>query len=121
MKTTFGQKIMSYLTNSDMFGHCIEFNFDRKGSDFKTPIGGTFSLIIKIIINTYIGMNFYNMVTTGNNENSNQTTLENYDQSDERIYLKETDMTLFYAVRHQRTFATPFLTDDVDRYIDYYF
>lgn len=71
MKTTFGQKVMAYLTNIDMFGHTIEFNFDRKGSDFKTPIGGTFSLIIKIVINLYIGMNFYNMVTTGNNENSN--------------------------------------------------
>ena len=69
--STLGRKFITYLTEIDMFGHTIEFNFDRKGSQFKTPIGGSFSLIIKIIINSYIGMNLYNLITLGNNDNTN--------------------------------------------------
>ena len=53
-----------------MFGHVINLNFNRNGSEYKTPIGGCFSIVIKIVIWVYIFIKLYNLVTLGDNENT---------------------------------------------------
>jgi hypothetical protein len=40
----------SCMQEYDMFGHVINLNFNKNGSEFKTPIGGCFSIVIKIVI-----------------------------------------------------------------------
>ena len=36
-----------------MFGHPVEFNFNRKGNTHNTPFGGFMSVIIKLLMAAY--------------------------------------------------------------------
>ena len=46
-------KLSKRIKNHDMFGHKIEFNYNKRGSSHQTIIGGICSLIIKIMILAY--------------------------------------------------------------------
>jgi len=66
---------MSRLSESikqhDMFGHPVSLNFDQKGDCHQTPIGGFFSIFIKLAIWTYVIFNFKKMLF---NESDNNFT-----------------------------------------------
>ena len=86
------------ITEFDMFGHIINLNFNKNGSEFKTPIGGAFSIVIKIVIWIYVGLKLYNMITLGDNQNTTQYALTNY--TDQRhIKYVDMDFTVFYAIK----------------------
>ena len=62
-----------------MFGHIVHLNFNNKNSaEYKTSIGGYFSLLIKIVIYLYIGLKVISMLTLNGNENSMQETFTKY-------------------------------------------
>ena len=63
-----------------MFGYVINLNFNKNGNEYKTIIGGFVSLLIKLVIYLYFGLNLYNLITMGNNENSMNTSLTTYDK-----------------------------------------
>ena len=43
-------KIRKFVKSNDMFGHKINFNFNKKGDSFKTSLGGFASLILFLMI-----------------------------------------------------------------------
>ena len=52
------QSLKEVIKDQDLFGHLININFNRKGSTHKTPIGGIFSLIIKLFVFIYVMTKF---------------------------------------------------------------
>ena len=65
-----------------MFGHIVHLNYGKNSAEYKTAIGGYFSLLIKIVIYIYIGLNVLAMITLNNNENS---MVETYTKSNGEV------------------------------------
>ena len=57
---------MDWMREQDYFGHTVTLNFDRNGDTHKTIIGGFFSIFIKAFIIWYVYLNFYQLLTYGN-------------------------------------------------------
>jgi len=52
-----------------MFGHQVSLNFDQQGDSHQTPVGGFFSIFIKIAIWTYVFYNFKKMLLNESDTN----------------------------------------------------
>ena len=50
----FQNKISNKILNQDLFGHRIFLNFNEKGQEHHTVLGGLFSIILKILVFIYI-------------------------------------------------------------------
>ena len=61
MPSTF-RKMGSFIEDMDMFGHTITFNFDRKGNEHKTLIGGFVSVILKLAMFIYVVILFSRLI-----------------------------------------------------------
>ena len=48
------EKINNFLEEQDNFGEDVKFNFASKGSQYKTFIGGIFSIGIHVVFTIYI-------------------------------------------------------------------
>lgn len=61
MKT---KKFSKWVKSNDMIGHNIALNFNKKGDSHTTLIGGVVSILVKVIMSTYIYLSLkklYNM------------------------------------------------------------
>ena len=63
------------IRNKDLFGHNIALNFNKRGHTHKTQIGGFFSLIVKFIIYSYIGITMKQMLFLEENKNESIASL----------------------------------------------
>ena len=93
-----------------MFGHVINLNFNRNGAEYKTPIGGCFSIVIKIVIWIYVFIKLYNLFTLGDNSYTTQFTITNWDELGPMKYM-DMDFTMFYIIRKQLSYHTAFKID----------
>ena len=91
-------QMRNFIQDLDMFGYVINLNFNKNGNEFKTIIGGSMSLLIKIVIYLYIGLNMYNLFTLGNNDNSMEKSLTDYESNGKVIKYKGMDFSVFYKV-----------------------
>ena len=91
-------KMRNFIKELDMFGYVINLNFNKNGNEYKTIIGGSMSLLIKIIIYLYIGLNMYNLFTLGNNDNSMEKSLTDYESNGEMIKYGDMDFSVFFKV-----------------------
>jgi sorbitol-specific phosphotransferase system component IIC len=55
------------LTDQDEFGHVIALNFQKKGEEHKTMIGGLFSFLISILLLVYFGLCINKLITGEDN------------------------------------------------------
>ena len=60
---------MSRFISQDMFGHPVNFSFNKKGVQHKTAIGGCCSLIIRAILAVYAGVLLKRMLYLEGNTN----------------------------------------------------
>ena len=117
----FEKLTKDYITDLDMFGYPITLNFNKNGNEYKTIIGGTMSLLIKLTIFLYFGLNLYGLLTLGNNENNMQMTLTDYDQGQEIKY-SEMDFVTFYPIRKQLMFGEKVeMNEESARYVEYFY
>ena len=52
--------LTSKITSLDLFGYNIEFSFKKKQGQYKTPVGGTLTVIMGILV----GYLIYNQLFT---------------------------------------------------------
>ena len=52
----------------DMFGHEIRLNFDKNGSKYTSAFGGVVSLIIRVMLGSYVFYRCYTMLHRDDNE-----------------------------------------------------
>ena len=60
-------KIVKSIKNHDIFGSPVSLNFNKDGSNYKTLIGGLFSLLIKVVMILFIIHKLYLLVSLGDN------------------------------------------------------
>lgn len=70
-------KFWKTIRNYDMFGHLITMNFNKRGAQHKTQIGGVFSIVIKFAIYVYVILNFKTLLSLGANKNGTITSSQN--------------------------------------------
>jgi len=85
-----------------MFGHPVNFSFNKKGQTHKTAIGGCCSLIIRLILAIYAGILFQRMIAFDSNKNETfiLTSNENQEVKFGESEIKYT-VTLFDLVTNQ--------------------
>ena len=60
-------KIVKSIKNHDIFGTPVSLNFNQDGTNYKTLIGGLFSLLIKVVMILFFIHKFYLLVSLGDN------------------------------------------------------
>lgn len=68
------------IAEQDMFGHTIQLNFDKQGDSQKTAIGGVFSILIRLAMTLYVGLNLKKMFWLENNENNTTADLQKIEE-----------------------------------------
>lgn len=53
----YGDDFTDWMKGQDMFGHSIALNFMKEGDEVQTKIGGFFSIIIRVMMTIYVGLN----------------------------------------------------------------
>ena len=103
--------LLGYLKGHDMFGHKIGLNL--KGSDsYQTPIGGLFSILINILILTYMILNLITMFTPGAGDFLS-TVVENIIVDDVgKVHLNKTSLSQFVSLRKQKDNGAKLEMDD---------
>ena len=67
-------KLSSLIKKQDLFGHRILLNFNKKGSSYQSILGGSFSILIKLIILIYFGF-LTNSLIAHENDNTQSITV----------------------------------------------
>ena len=62
MNFKFKKDIKNAIKRQDLFGHEVKFNFNSKGDVHHTLLGGIASIIIKIMLFWYVGVNFRRLI-----------------------------------------------------------
>ena len=75
-----------FIKSIDLFGHRIKFNFNQKGSTYKTSCGGFLSLVLYIVV-------IYTLLNTLLNMQLQLTT--SYSRSEHSIDWKEMNASRF--------------------------
>ena len=65
--------ITQTVRDIDMFGHRIELNFNNKGSEHKTIVGGFFSIYVRLFLLFYF-VYVLNMMLTFDNDTLRNST-----------------------------------------------
>ena len=65
------------VVGTDMFGHMVAFNFNKKGETYNTLLGGLASFITRIVLFAYLWQQTAKMLTHGNNNISSETSVAN--------------------------------------------
>ena len=90
------------IRSTDLFGHNISLNFNKRGNTHKTLIGGFFSLIVKFIIYGYIGITLKQMLFLEENKNESLKSLIDLEELGPVNY-NQTHMTMYQAIHNGRT------------------
>lgn len=102
-----------------MFGHTINLNFNKEGDAHNTAIGGSFSILIRIMMSLYIFMNFKKMLLHEDDANIVETNTIDLDEYGLKPY-NETDMFIYHVLRKQMT-GKLLLSADTARHVDIHF
>jgi hypothetical protein len=94
------KKQIKGLRQYDMFGHLITMNFNKRGNRHKTLIGAVFSILIKILIYSYVALTFKSMFYLDANRNSITMSSEIIDDIG-LVNYNQTGLFIFYVLRHQ--------------------
>ena len=70
-------KLKNIIENQDLFGVPVQFEFNKKGSEHKTVVGGCLSLLIRSLLLIYTIILVIRMVSLDDNKN------ESYDIKNE--------------------------------------
>ena len=50
------------LREQDLYGHPVELNFNKKGKEHKTLVGGLFSIFVLVVYYMFVYMNLKKML-----------------------------------------------------------
>ena len=84
------------ITEKDMYGHQIQLNFNQKGDEKKTFLGGLLSSILKLIMLVFACILLLRMVSKSNDNNSGFETVFNETQT---LRLDEAYMRVFHLLK----------------------
>jgi hypothetical protein len=84
--------LKDFVRSQDLFGHPISLNFDRHGETYNTYMGGSCSIILKVVLSFYVGVNVLKMKNYDGDEKSNDIGLLNLD---EPVDIHETHTMMF--------------------------
>lgn len=91
-------KIKEKLRSQDMFGHTINLNFNKEGDSHQTAIGGSMSILIRIVMALYVFMNFKKMLLHEDDSNVVEVNTMDLVEYGKKAY-NETDMFIYHVLR----------------------
>lgn len=108
-----------FIEKQDLFGHVIQFNFNRKGESHRTLIGAITSILIKLSIAYYIAIKVQILVTNGDDQISTEYTLRELQKGeDPTVHMNQTNLFQFYVIRKQTANSAPlWLNETLDQYL----
>ena len=71
--------MQDFLKDQDLFGHPVELNFNKRGSQHNTVLGGIVSIVVKALMVAYVGLLFNRMLIYGDDSFNSTSTLMNHD------------------------------------------
>ena len=113
----------SLIEGQDLFGHVIQFNFNRKGDSHRTLIGAFVSILIKLSIAYYIFIKVLILVSNGDDKISTEYTLHKLEEGeDPTVHMNETNVFQFMVIRKQTANSAPlWLNETLDQYLKFGF
>ena len=120
---TIRQSLKKFLKSQDMFGHIVNLNFNQKGTEHTTLIGGSVSGLIKILISLYVIILCRRTVFyLDNNISSSPTVVDLIHPDKGTTYMNETNLLVFHRLSKQLEGKDIFLNrKDLKRHIDIYY
>lgn len=113
--------IADNLKDIDMFGHPIEFNFNKSGSSHNTLLGGFFSFFIRLGLTLYVFLIFEKMFFFRNNteRNATFTLLMDPDADDSFANVKWSSLktTIFLVLRFHKSDHSKKTFEDFKQYV----
>ena len=100
---TFAKDTANWLKSHDMFGHTVNFNFNKKGDTHNTAPGGFFSLIIKLAVAIYVFMKLKILILSEGDNNGSALFLVNTGDSEAtHVEYSETQLILSPVIQKIR-------------------
>ena len=109
--------LKAYIKTHDLFGHKIELNFNRKGSSHNTIIGGAMSILIKVIMTTYIFLLVKKLINNEDDQISSVTTSVNL--QDLKVNMNETKASFVFQVFNAKDEYAPVDWNEVQKYLKF--
>ena len=107
--------MLNKFKDIDKFGHKVELNFDRKGSEHKTVIGAIFSVLVNVLMLVYVVSLVKKLVYNGDDSISLVTKYENADSLEVKI--KDTNVVPMFGLLNIKTHMFMEYDEEVQKYI----
>ena len=93
------KKISNFIEQLDLFGHPVALKFNKKGSEHKTVVGGCVSILIRIVLVSYIAILFIRLVNRDDNKNETEIDVD----EDVSITFGEANLKIMVNIFDQKT------------------
>ena len=74
--------MQEFLKNRDLFGHPVQLNFNKKGSQHTTVVGGVVSIIVKVLMLTYVGVLMNRMIEYKDDQISSSVNILDFENGE---------------------------------------
>lgn len=96
---TVRKRFKKIIKSQDMFGHIVNLNFNKNGSEHTTFIGGFTSGIIKIFISFYVLILLQRTIWFEDNKNTSTLTVIDLIEEDRDVTMyNETNLVVFHRL-----------------------
>ena len=119
-KLSFQRFFSQLIKEQDLFGHQVSLNFDGKGEQHKTLIGGLVSILVKVFLGLYVYLRVKQLIFK---EDSNTVVDEIFEKTNmtELVPFSSLKMTPFFFFYKQLGGSVDIESDEFKRYLDVYF
>ena len=87
------------ITDSDMFGHIITFNFNNQGETYKTFLGGSVSIFVRLLVTVFVVINVKKMILKEDDKLISVNSMRNVDEKP--VYFRDMHILPFISIRKQ--------------------
>ena len=92
-------RFKKFIKSQDMFGHVVNLNFNKNGTEHTTFIGGFISGMVKIVIGFYVFLLFRRTIFYLDNNISSVPTVVDLVHDDKGVTLyNETNLLIFHRM-----------------------
>ena len=92
------RKISNYIRDQDMFGHTVAVQFDNKGNQHKSHLGGCISILFLSFIFWYIAVLFGKMIAYEDDKLTNAFSQQKFSELGENgvVEMQNKDLAIYF-------------------------
>ena len=93
------KRAKNFLKDKDMFGHVVNLNFNGKSDSHNTMIGGSVSILIKMLVVSFLSTLVKKMfMSLGNDLSCEEFVINKNDDEELIVPLKESKMMIYHTL-----------------------